>query len=466
MAHLPLPDPPVLQRDLFSETVHLVALRIPKKECQVYMKLLHGYTFDKPKLRCILPDTNRPDTRLLLLAEKVQDEAELTEIDSTVREKVLSNSCVEVVPYDLTLDYNHWSVEHILKMLLPEGCEVPTSFESVGHIAHVNLRDDLLPFKTVIGQVLLDKNPSIRTVVNKVGAIENEYRVFQMEVIAGDSDLETEVKQHSARFRLNYGEVYWNSRLEQEHKRLVDSFKRGQVVVDMMAGIGPFAIPAAQRGCTVYANDLNPWSFHYLNVNIKLNKVDQRVKATCMDARAFVQLLCKGGNRHRVPSSNECGGVQDSVKTEVETWSLPEGGLHFHHVIMNLPATAVEFLDVFNGCFDQQQWKDVPMPFIHCYTFAKAAETDADIKSRAETTLGGTLSKGCKVHLVRDVAPNKRMFCLTFQLPEAVAFSQDSQAAADLSAAATAVQGSDTGEVLGKCEEEHQSKKQRTAETS
>lgn len=42
MAHLPLPDPPVLQRDLFSETIHLVALRIPKKECQVYMKLLHG----------------------------------------------------------------------------------------------------------------------------------------------------------------------------------------------------------------------------------------------------------------------------------------------------------------------------------------------------------------------------------------------------------------------------------------
>ena len=42
MAHLPLPDPPVLQRDLFSETVHLVALRIPKKECQAFMKLLYG----------------------------------------------------------------------------------------------------------------------------------------------------------------------------------------------------------------------------------------------------------------------------------------------------------------------------------------------------------------------------------------------------------------------------------------
>ena len=51
---------------------------------------------------------------------------------------------------------------------MPEGCEVPTSFESVGHIAHLNLKDELLPYKHIIGQVILDKNSSIRTVVNKV----------------------------------------------------------------------------------------------------------------------------------------------------------------------------------------------------------------------------------------------------------------------------------------------------------
>lgn len=50
-----------------------------------------------------------------------------------------------------------------------------------------------------------------------------------MEILAGDPDLETEVKQYKSRFRLNYGEVYWNSRLEQEHRRLTDSFRKGQV---------------------------------------------------------------------------------------------------------------------------------------------------------------------------------------------------------------------------------------------
>lgn len=37
--------------------------------------------------------------------------------------------------------------------LLPEGVEVPSSFESVGHVAHLNLREELLPFKRLIGQV-------------------------------------------------------------------------------------------------------------------------------------------------------------------------------------------------------------------------------------------------------------------------------------------------------------------------
>ena len=40
-----------------------------------------------------------------------------------------------------------------------------------------------------------------------MGNIENEYRVFQMDVIAGKTVLETEVKQHSARFKLDYSQV-------------------------------------------------------------------------------------------------------------------------------------------------------------------------------------------------------------------------------------------------------------------
>lgn len=53
-------------------------------------------------------------------------------------------------------------------------------------------------------------------------------------------------------------QVYWNSRLETEHHRLVGGFQPGEVVLDVMAGIGPFAVPAAQKGCTVRRGHVHP----------------------------------------------------------------------------------------------------------------------------------------------------------------------------------------------------------------
>lgn len=50
-------------------------------------------------------------------------------------------------------------------------------------------------------------------------------------------------------------------------------FNPGAVVADVFAGVGPFAIPAAKKGCAVLANDLNPNSHKYLVQNIKTNNV-------------------------------------------------------------------------------------------------------------------------------------------------------------------------------------------------
>lgn len=74
----------------------------------------------------------------------------------------------EVVPGTVSLTYDNVPVDVVLRALLPEGVEAPSGFEPVGHLAHVNLRDEQLPYRYLIGQVLLDKNPSLKTIVNKV----------------------------------------------------------------------------------------------------------------------------------------------------------------------------------------------------------------------------------------------------------------------------------------------------------
>lgn len=76
-------------------------------------------------------------------------------------------------------------MEEVLEALLPAEVTKQTSFETVGQIAHLNLRSDCLPYKDIIGQVILDKNPRIATVVNKLDQIDHSFRFFQMEILAG-----------------------------------------------------------------------------------------------------------------------------------------------------------------------------------------------------------------------------------------------------------------------------------------
>lgn len=80
-------------------------------------------------------------------------------------------------------------------------------------------------------------------------------------------------RESECKFTFDFSKVYWNSRLGHEHERLVDQFRPGQVIADVMAGVGPFAVPAAKKRCLVLGNDLNPESTRWM----EKNRVDNRV---------------------------------------------------------------------------------------------------------------------------------------------------------------------------------------------
>lgn len=493
----------LLEKSKFDLHLQLLAIQIPQELCSAITRILHGYLLDRPRVKPVVQDPSNEKARLLILSENIKDPG-LFEVPTVKLEAVKELCDVKVVPYSLVLGYTYWTADHILREILPPGVEVPSSFETIGHIAHLNICGDLLPYKHAIARVIFDKNqPKIKTVVNKVGTISNEFRVPSFEILEGEENLVTEVKQYGATFRLDYGMVYWNSRLEHEHKRLVSQFQPGQIICDMFSGVGPFAIPAAQRGCHVFANDLNPASVNYLRTNAELNKVKGKVSVYNMDAREFMHHLmvkrvnepdlghfeeCQTSNLEllkstgilevqekmsyshetlavelkngsgRVPSENVPentetlagdtivksgkwlkGSVEDIAKMECskkskrkekeraettcieisksKTWE------HFDHVIMNLPASALEFLDVFQGIFSRSYWKG-PMPWIHCYCFMRSNETEEMIIERAETALLSKIEDPI-IHRVRYVAPNKAMLCLSFRLPEVAAFKDD-----------------------------------------
>lgn len=170
-----------------------------------------------------------------------------------------------------------WVSDH-----LPSSYLTPESYikilNAIHRPAHLNLRDQFLPYKQVIGEVLCDKNPAVRTVINKTRNVgdTSEFRTFPYEVLAGPDDLNIVVRENNCTFKLDYAKVYWNSKLEPEHTRMVKDFQPGEVVADAMAGIGPFAVPAGKKGVFVWANDKNPESYKYLQEAITINKVQSK----------------------------------------------------------------------------------------------------------------------------------------------------------------------------------------------
>lgn len=48
---------------------------------------------------------------------------------------------------------------------------------------------------------------------------------------------------------------------------------------------------------------------------------------------------------------------------------------------MNLPASAIEFLDAFYGAFNPDLWRG-QLPMVHCYTFKRGTETEAGGSSK------------------------------------------------------------------------------------
>ena len=121
-------------------------------------------------------------------------------------------------------------------------------------------------------------------------------------------DLQSE---NDCRFTFDFREVYWNSRLHHEHERLIDKFQPEDVVADVFAGVGPFAIPAAKKGCGVLANDLNPSSYKYLVQNISDNRVRRDAARDLLSSN-----LLRRSGRWCIPSAKMAASLSAAHSTE------------------------------------------------------------------------------------------------------------------------------------------------------
>lgn len=455
----------LLDKSIFNKTVSVLACKIPVKLIGEFQKKFKNNLLQIPAVRNVKNLEEEKDKKQVLLS---QDYGSNTENIPGDLKSFLQEKEIPLEEENIQLDYNNFSCHEALEKILPEGVTIPSGFEAVGHIAHMNLGEEHMDYRYLIGQIFLDKNPSIKTVLTKVGFIGNVYRTFDFEVLAGEEKFETTQVEDNIKFDVDISKVYWCSRLSNERTRVIEEFfNPGDVICDMFCGIGPLSVRAAKmRNTKVLANDLNPDCYHYLRKNIVQNKVADLVIPFCMDGREFVRHVIAESNNQEVLAKEEEKKEEpteedkkkkkkrkyptqreEEVKlvAESETISpIPNRSfLHFDHVYMNLPMDAIEFLDVFIGLFNQanpEVWDrtDKPegmqrgrgLPLIHVYGFT----VENQDKEKAKENFAGRIGevfKECggfsgdqilRFHNNRDVSKVSSMYCISFRLPEEVAY--------------------------------------------
>ena len=197
--------------------------------------------------------------------------------------------------------------------LTPDEIEnLRTSFDTIGDIVILEIPDDLLSKKQIIGEAAL-KFTKKQAIYMKKSAIKGTIRIRDLEFLAGTDDSVTIHKEHGARLKLDVKEVYFSPRLATERIRVSNNVKEGEKILDMFCGIGPFPILIAKNhDVDITAVDINEAAIKYLNENIELNKLKGTIKTYCGDVR-------------QVSESFNC---------------------KFDRIIMNLPGLAYTFLDV------------------------------------------------------------------------------------------------------------------------
>ncbi|KAI0985905.1 hypothetical protein GJ496_010817 [Pomphorhynchus laevis] len=309
------------------------------------------------------------------------------------KEKVNLDEIVDKFDFEeITLSYDDLGIKDCINMFLADkNIQSPnlnsTGHKIIGHIIQINLRDELLIYRYQIGKILLDKNRLARTIVNKSGKINNLYRNLDFELIAGEPDYVTKCKENGITYHLDFSKVYWNPNLGTERERIVECIKAGDYVYDVFAGVGPFAIPLALRGCNVYANDWNPDCAYYLKYNFDQNIKQLKVgsfEVFNMDGHEF---------------------LRDVV--------VPQCSKNINHVIMNLPETSVSFLCNFRNLnFDNE---DSHLD-IYCYAFTADDQELEDIVHKELVDHLTNIKVATSCRYVRNVSPNKMVVCCKISL--------------------------------------------------
>ncbi len=255
--------------------------------------------------------------------------------------------------------------------------KLKTAFDHVGTIAIVEVDVSLAKKAKFIGKALLDLVPSVKTVLKKEGRHEGEFRTQNMKLLAGVNTRETMHRENGVSLWLDVEKVYFSPRLSNERKRIMQLIKPDETVLVMFSGCGVYPCVLAKNTCAkeVYGVELNPIGHQYGVRNVAVNKL-KNVMLYLGDVRAVV----------------------------------PKLGKTFDRILMPLPKSSEEFLDVALTVAKKGT-------VIHCYDFLHEDHfQDAVVKIEKACAIAGKKCKIFGIFKCGQHSPHVYRICVDFEV--------------------------------------------------
>ena len=194
----------------------------------------------------------------------------------------------------------------ILSEFLPsdELVYVYNSYDIVGDIAILRLTDKSRKHGQIIAKAIMSVHKNVKTVLAQTSPVHGDFRLRKMEYIAGENKTTTVHKESGCLFSVNVGECYFSPRLFYERMRIAKQVEKGEVIVNMFAGVGCFSIIIAKHSNAekVYSIDINPIAVQNMQENVRLNRVYGKVVPILGDAKDVIEeRLCHVADRVLMP---------------------------------------------------------------------------------------------------------------------------------------------------------------------
>ena len=164
------------------------------------------------------------------------------------------------------------------------------SYDIIGDIAVVRMPNRFNASSLQVAESIMRIHKQVKTVLRQASGVSGEFRLRKLQWIAGEKKTKTEHREFGCVFNVDVETCYFSPRISSERMRVARLVKPNEIVVNMFAGVGTFSVLMARfsRAERIYSIDLNPHALKFANVNVRLNRVEDRVVPILSDAKEAV----------------------------------------------------------------------------------------------------------------------------------------------------------------------------------